>query len=71
MSNVYILLLSIPCYRGWQYSDTLYKILKDYVDKFPDLFTELEEHLKKDMINASEIASKLGPEFKLVVKVVV
>ena len=34
--------------------------------KFPELFKELEHHLKKETINASEIAQKLGPEFKYV-----
>ncbi|KAL5252458.1 hypothetical protein ACHWQZ_G015286 [Mnemiopsis leidyi] len=50
---------------GWQYSEALYKILQEYVKKFPELFKELENHLKKEVINASEIAQKFGPEFNV------
>ncbi|XP_063677642.1 5'-3' exoribonuclease 1-like isoform X2 [Bolinopsis microptera] len=50
---------------GWQYSEALYTIIKEYVVKFPELFKELEHHLKKETINASEIAQKLGPEFNV------
>ena len=64
--TTYLVMTTQTYHRGWQYSESLFTILKEYVEKFPELFKELEDHLKKDNINASDIATKLGPEFKWV-----
>ena len=53
-------------YRSWQYSGPLREVVKSYVEEFPELFEELEVHLKKDMISANDIAAKFGQDFKLV-----
>ena len=39
-------------------------LVRKYTQKFPELFKELESHLKADDISAAALAQKLGPDVK-------
>eukprot|EP00116_Pleurobrachia_bachei_P009045 sb/3469307/ len=50
---------------GWQYSESFVNLVRKYTQKFPELFKELESHLKADDISAAALAQKFGPDFNI------